>query len=143
MTARRCPPGLACRGRQPTPLPPLLPALPRRDRSARAAMEGKLSVLGDSSAGDGALSPAQAAQLAGHPAWQRSGFEELERFIFTFLTGGAGVGAGAGGNGAAAGRAGAESVRLKLEASRWLGAIWVLGLGRRAGVLAEGLRAVL
>ena len=72
-------------------------------------MEAKLAVLGDSSSGTGALSGDQAAALAVHPAWQRSGFEALERFIFRFLTGGA-----PGGNGAA-GRAGAESVRLKLQ----------------------------
>lgn len=91
-------------------------------RSARAALEAKLAVLGDSSSGDGALSPAQAAQLAGHPSWQRSGFDDLERFIFTFLTGGAEAG---GGNGAAAGRAGAESVRLKLEVRLGCGPGWL------------------
>ncbi|KAL4458908.1 hypothetical protein ABPG75_013773 [Micractinium tetrahymenae] len=81
--------------------------------SARAAMEAKLAILGDSSEGNGQLSAAQAAELAANPAWQRSGFESLERFIFEFLTGGAQGGAGA--NGSSGGRAGAESVRLKLE----------------------------
>ncbi|PRW59965.1 putative transmembrane GTPase FZO- chloroplastic isoform A [Chlorella sorokiniana] len=84
--------------------------------SARAAMEAKLAILGDSSSGNGALSAAQAAQLASHPAWQRSGFESLERFIFQFLTGGAGAGSSSSSNGASeGGRAGVESVRLKLE----------------------------
>ena len=57
----------------------------------------------------------QAAQLASHPAWQRSGFESLERFIFQFLTGGAGAGSGSSNGASVGGRAGAESVRLKLE----------------------------
>lgn len=78
-------------------------------------MEAKLAILGDSSEGNGQLSGAQAAELAGNPAWQRSGFESLERFIFEFLTGGAQAGAGT--NGSDGGRVGAESVRLKLEAS--------------------------
>lgn len=104
------------------PLPP--PAPPR---SARAAIEAKLAVLGDNSSGNGALSREQAAQLAGHPAWQRSGFESLERFIFQFLTGG--------GAGAEGGRAASESVRLKLEV---LGAPWGFGLGFRLELAAWG-----
>lgn len=84
-------------------------------------------MLGDSSNGNGALSPAQASQLAAHPAWQRSGFEGLERFIFKFLIGGA----EGNGEGPAAGRAGAESVRLKLEASGGLGGVAGLGEGLR------------
>lgn len=59
----------------------------------------------------------QAAQLAAHPAWQRSGFESLERFIFQFLTGSSGAGSGSSNGASAGGRAAAESVRLKLEAS--------------------------
>lgn len=86
-------------------------------------MQAKLEVLGDGSNGNGKLSGEQAAALAAHPAWQRSGFEPLERFIFEFLTGGnpaAAAAATAGSNGTARGggegrQAGAESVRLKLE----------------------------
>ncbi len=59
--------------------------------------------------------PFQAAQLASHPAWQRSGFESLERFIFQFLTGGAGADSGSSNGASEGGRAGVESVRLKLE----------------------------
>lgn len=85
--------------------------------SARAAIEAKLAVLGDSDSSNGALSPEQAARLAVHPAWQRSGFEPLEKFIFEFLTGGSKAeGRDARGSvGGSSGRGGAESVRLKLE----------------------------
>ncbi len=78
-------------------------------------MEAKLAILGDLSDGNGQLSSAQAAELAASPAWQRSGFESLERFIFQFLTGGAQGAAPA--NGSSGERVGAESVRLKLEVS--------------------------
>jgi hypothetical protein len=84
-------------------------------------MEAKRAVVGEGSS-NGALSVAQAAALAANPSWQRSGFEPLERFIFEFLTGGSSNASSANGgataNGKPAGtgrRAGAESVRLKLE----------------------------
>jgi hypothetical protein len=82
-------------------------------------MEAKLEVLGGADASSsGRLSPEQAAALAAHPSWQRSGFEALERFVFEFLTGGSRAGASSSSSseaGGDVGRAGAESVRLKLE----------------------------
>jgi hypothetical protein len=94
--------------------------------SARSALQAKLAVLGDSSSGTGALSSAQAAELASHPAWQRSGFEALEQFIFEFLTGGSNAiaSSSSSSNGS---RSGAESVRLKLE----VGGGWAIS--RRQG----------
>ena len=83
-------------------------------------MEAKLAVLGGAdSSSNGRMSLEQAAALATHPSWQRSGFEPLERFIFDFLTGGNEAGGARrgssidGDNGG--GQAGAESVRLKLQ----------------------------
>ncbi|KAI3436182.1 hypothetical protein D9Q98_002237 [Chlorella vulgaris] len=83
--------------------------------SARSAMHAKMEVL-EGSSSNGALSPEQTARLAANPAWQRSGFEALERFIFEFLTGGGSpAAASGGGSGEGGSRAGLESVRLKLE----------------------------
>lgn len=89
-------------------------------------------VLGNNSSGNGQLSPAQAAQLAGHPAWQRSGFEALERFIFQFLTGGPQRSSNSAGGARAAG---VESVRLKLEVGWAVGGVGGGGGGLRQ---AEG-----
>jgi hypothetical protein len=78
-------------------------------------MHAKMEVL-EGSSSNGALSPEQTARLAANPAWQRSGFEALERFIFEFLTGGGSpAAASGGGSGEGGSRAGLESVRLKLE----------------------------
>ena len=105
--------------------------MPRRRRcpcccccSARSALQAKLAVLGDSSSGTGALSSAQAAELASHPAWQRSGFEALEQFIFEFLTGGSdavGSASSSSSSSSNGSRSGAESVRLKLEVGGGMG----------------------
>ena len=73
-------------------------------------------------AGAGGDSEAAAARLAADPRWPGSGFQELESFIFRFLSGAAGGGGegGGGGAGPSEGRGGAaavggESVRLKLQ----------------------------